>query len=144
LIIILTKLELVCYVGGLHKNRPAFNLALLLRRCGRCAEAADVWLNWRFRGRPHGSAAVCHQLVAEVHNTCPFARWLQRNLWTLNLSLCLLLSQTAAKRSSLLVLPSPESLITSHVPTGLSTSISPIQLCLLDLLLLEYRLGTFC
>jgi len=107
----LRRALLVC---GPDEHRPAFNLALLLWKSMQCEEASNFWISWRFREETSRSG-VCL------------------------LDVCLdLLQEAQVRRASCAETEQPSN---AHVcPRGAAgPAISQIQLCLLDILLLEYK-----
>ena len=103
-------------ISPAEEQRPIFNLCLLLWRDGHREEAADLWLAWRFRNsfREESSPLeVCRCLLDEA----------------------LLL------RGRLLASSTPGLLLTSHVPPKTQNSISALQTCMVDVLVLEHRLA---
>lgn len=124
------------------EDRPAFNLAVLLWREGRKEEAADAWLGFRY----------------DVSGPVPNAPGVRGHYQQLA-------QQARNERSRLAALSAdPADRIKSHVPprahpttpvdareqgggsgrggAGGGGGVSALQRCLLDLVLLGYRLGS--
>jgi hypothetical protein len=118
----------------LFQHRPAFNLAVLLWRTRQKLDATELWISWRFREEfSHGKPVleVCRVLVQEVGSViCLLSRGLFAPLQSL-------FSQAGARRASLVSNQAPCSTATHS-----SSAISELQLSFLDLLVLEFKLGT--
>jgi len=100
-----------------NEIRPAFNLTVLLWRSSRFREASQVWMPRRYPVLAAGQGEAPQEMYRSI------------------------ISEVEVRRSKILSETHDGSRIASHVPSRAHVAISPLQLCLLDLTILEYELS---
>ena len=139
-----------------QEHRPAFNLVLVLWRAERRDDAAVLWLSWRFAEFPHlqfpaaGAprsassekvAKICERLIAEVSG--------ERNrLLGEKHSSARITSHVVGPNSDFdagknLTYPHSHASMAENRTDVPESTVPLMQLCLLDLMILEYTLRRF-